>query len=209
MNNTEKKMGDSKKKGDTREKIMKAAAAMFAERGYHSVTTREIAKAAEINPASIYYHFPSKEDILIKLYEFYTEKRRKEAPDLDKLLRMAETHPPHEVLMQTEFHFDGDIREMLDQIIVTATREINADPKSEQFIRENIFHSVKSVLMPLLERMVELGKIEPFDVETFIRIVSFYGFSSAALNSSFFRQNVIEYQRGMGFLFSIIVPTGK
>ena len=191
-------------KETTKEKILRAAAKLFSESGYDKVTTREIANAIGINSASIYYHFTSKDEILKSLYRFYSEERNKKSPDKGELLRLAETEHPHVVLMRSEFHFDEEYRGMLDQILVTAVREIGADPEAERFIKENIFDSVTDTLKPLFERMVELRKIKPFDIDTFLRVLSNYCFSTAALNNSPFRQDVREYQEGMAFIFSMI-----
>ncbi|MCL2826470.1 MAG: TetR/AcrR family transcriptional regulator [Eggerthellaceae bacterium] len=190
----------------TRDKIMRAAARMFSEKGFERVTTREIAKAIGINSATIYYYFPSKDELLKSLYEFYTTERRKEYPDIDELLRLAETDPPHEVLMKTEFHYNEDIMEYLDQILVTAVRRIVVDPESEGFIRENIFDSIRNILQPLLTRLVELGKIEPFDINVFLNILSYYCFAAAALNNSSYGQSVAQYQAAMSCIYSMIVP---
>jgi AcrR family transcriptional regulator len=188
----------------TKEKILKTAAKMFSERGYDKVTTREIAKAVGINSASIYYHFPSKEDILKNLYGFYTEQRKSEYPDLDELLRLAETEAPHLVLMKSEFHYNPEMTEMLDQILVTAAGRVGGDELSERFIRENIFDSIENILRPLLSRMAELGKIKPFDIGLFLNILSYYCFSAAALNNSPFGQGIAEYQAAMSYMFSFV-----
>lgn len=190
----------------TKDNILRIAARLFAEKGYRGVTMREIAKTANITAASIYYHFPSKENILKNLYKFYSEQRRKEYPDLNRLLVLAETEAPHKVLMMTEFHFNEEIREMLSQIIVTATRIISVDPESKSFIQENIFDSITNILKPLLERMLELGRIKPLNVDAFLNVLSFYCFSAAALNYSPFRQEVAEYRAGMSFIYKSIVP---
>jgi len=199
-------MADQRNKGATREKIMRVAAKMFSEKGYDKVTTREIANGAGVNPAMIYYYFSSKHDVLKSLYRFYTEERMKESPDLSGLLRLAETAPPHEVLMGSEFHYHEENRDMLDQILVTAAREIRSDPESEQFIRENIFDNVSRILGPLLRRLTELEKIKPFDVDAFLKVVSYYCCSAATLNNSVFGQSIADYQAGMSLLFSVIAP---
>jgi len=193
----------------TKDKILRTAAKMFSEKGYNRVTTREIAKAIGINSASIYYHFSSKEDIRKSLYQIYSEKLRSERPNLNELLQLVETKAPHEVLMNTEFHFSEEWQGFLDQILVTAAREITADPDSERFIKENIFDSIENVVKPLLIRLVELGKIKPFDINAFVHTLSYYCFSAAALNNSSFGQNVAEYQAGMSLLFSSIVFTER
>ena len=190
---------------DTKEKIMQSAAHLFSERGYDKVTMREIAKAVGIHSATIYHHFLSKGDILSSLYAFYASHRSREGSNLDELLQLVETHPPHEVLRRSTFHFHEDVREMLDAILVTAARRICAEPESEQFIRENIFASIENTLRPLLERMVELEKIEPLDIDAFLKIVSYFCFSAAALSHSSFRQTPDAYYASIAQIFSLVV----
>lgn len=47
-----------------RGEIMDAAAAVFAEKGYHAATTRDIADRLGMRPGSLYYYFESKEAAL-------------------------------------------------------------------------------------------------------------------------------------------------
>ncbi|HXG41456.1 MAG TPA: TetR/AcrR family transcriptional regulator [Dehalococcoidia bacterium] len=47
-----------------RPEILRAAAIVFAEVGYHAATTAEIAAAAGMTPGNIYYHIQSKEQLL-------------------------------------------------------------------------------------------------------------------------------------------------
>jgi AcrR family transcriptional regulator len=48
-------------------RIFLAAAAEFAERGFHATTTRDIAARAGLSPAAMYVYFRSKEDVLHKI----------------------------------------------------------------------------------------------------------------------------------------------
>lgn len=48
----------------TRERILSEAANLFARRGYHGTSTREIARAVGIRQPSLFHHFPSKVAIL-------------------------------------------------------------------------------------------------------------------------------------------------
>jgi TetR/AcrR family transcriptional regulator, cholesterol catabolism regulator len=52
-----------------RQPLLDAAAALFRTRGFHAVTMREIAKEAGMLAGSVYYHFPSKDDLLVSVYE--------------------------------------------------------------------------------------------------------------------------------------------
>lgn len=51
----------------TRDQILEAAASLFVEEGFASCTTRQIAERAGIRQASVYYHFSSKDEILLGL----------------------------------------------------------------------------------------------------------------------------------------------
>ena len=49
--------------------LLDAAASHFAAKGYRETTIREIAAAVGMLPGSVYYHFPSKHELLLAVYE--------------------------------------------------------------------------------------------------------------------------------------------
>src|SRR5512147_2435975 len=49
--------------GDTRAAILAAARRVFAVRGLDGTSVREVAEAAKVNNAMIYYHFKDKDDL--------------------------------------------------------------------------------------------------------------------------------------------------
>lgn len=52
-----------------RQQVLDAAARLFRLHGYHATSMRDIAQAAGMLPGSIYYHFPSKDELLVAIYE--------------------------------------------------------------------------------------------------------------------------------------------
>ena len=194
----------SKTVASTKEKIMRSAARLFSEKGFGNVSTREIAKTLGLNSASLYYYFASKDELLKSLYDSYRMWLRETNPNLPELMRMAETHPPHEVLAKAVFVFDDDNMEMMEQIIVTAAREIYADSESEAFIRETVFENVAGILRPLLSHMIALDKIEPMNLDEFLRMLSYYCFSAAALSNSSLQPTPDDYFNGMLYHISMI-----
>lgn len=56
--------------------IIKAARPLFARKGFHGTSIREIATAADISEALIYKHFPSKEALYEELLEYTREMLR-------------------------------------------------------------------------------------------------------------------------------------
>ncbi|MBB5917627.1 AcrR family transcriptional regulator [Nocardia transvalensis] len=54
---------------DSRARILKTSLALFAERGFHAVSVREIAEQIGLTKTAVLYHFPSKIDIVVALVE--------------------------------------------------------------------------------------------------------------------------------------------
>jgi TetR/AcrR family transcriptional regulator, fatty acid metabolism regulator protein len=57
------------KPSDKRARILEAAVKVFAERGFHSATVAEIARAAGVADGTIYLYFKSKDDLLLRLFD--------------------------------------------------------------------------------------------------------------------------------------------
>lgn len=52
---------------DAARRLVTAAVAAFAERGYHATTTRDIAGRAGMSPAALYIHYRTKEELLYRI----------------------------------------------------------------------------------------------------------------------------------------------
>jgi AcrR family transcriptional regulator len=60
---------------DRREReILEAAAAVFAERGLRSARMVDVAERAGIGKSTVYEYFRSKEDLFLRLFDWYTEQ---------------------------------------------------------------------------------------------------------------------------------------
>ncbi|MEV6652621.1 TetR/AcrR family transcriptional regulator [Streptomyces sp. NPDC051219] len=60
------------RRGNTRQRIQDVALALFAEQGYEKTSLREISEKLDVTKAALYYHFKTKEDILISLFQDLT-----------------------------------------------------------------------------------------------------------------------------------------
>jgi TetR/AcrR family fatty acid metabolism transcriptional regulator len=58
-----------KKKDAKRTAMMQAAVRVFAEKGYHTATVRDIVSAADVAVGTFYFYFPDKETLFVHLYE--------------------------------------------------------------------------------------------------------------------------------------------
>jgi AcrR family transcriptional regulator len=57
----------SRQKADRRERLLRAAARLFAERGFHGVSIEDLGSAVEISGPAVYRHFPNKDAVLAAL----------------------------------------------------------------------------------------------------------------------------------------------
>jgi AcrR family transcriptional regulator len=62
---------DADHPGNTGDAILEAAVELFAQRGYHATSMRDIAAAVEVRAAGIYHWYESKETILLKLQDAF------------------------------------------------------------------------------------------------------------------------------------------
>ncbi|MCW5773636.1 MAG: TetR/AcrR family transcriptional regulator [Rhodospirillaceae bacterium] len=66
MAETERSRADGRQQR-RRDQVMDAAAAVFAEKGFHAATTKDIADRLGLLPGSLYYYFDSKEAALVEI----------------------------------------------------------------------------------------------------------------------------------------------
>jgi AcrR family transcriptional regulator len=109
-----------------RASIRAAAVQMFAEYGYHAAPLRDIARMAGIQAASIYYHYASKEALLVEIMETHMlqlnaalERILREEDDPQKRLhaaianhiRLHTTHKSEFFIIDTEIRaLEGEKR---------------------------------------------------------------------------------------------------
>jgi len=62
-------MAMGERRSGTREKIQAVALELFAEHGYEKTSLREIAERLDVSKAALYYHFNTKEEIAVSLFD--------------------------------------------------------------------------------------------------------------------------------------------
>jgi AcrR family transcriptional regulator len=113
---------------ETRERLLKAAERLFAERGFKKVTVRDICRAARANVAAVNYHFGDKEglyrEVLRSAIDVVREGRSPEEK-LERYLRMflsRVTAPGHENLHRLIQREIDDPTAALDAFVEEAVR---------------------------------------------------------------------------------------
>src|SRR5258705_1588965 len=85
---------------DKRARILDAAIKVFAERGFHSATVAEIARAAGVADGPIYLYFKGKDDLLLRLFD---EKMTELLADVRSAVAEERT-PPAELRRFLQLH---------------------------------------------------------------------------------------------------------
>jgi TetR/AcrR family fatty acid metabolism transcriptional regulator len=148
-----------------RNQILDAAAAVFAEKGFHHATTKEIARAAGVSEGTIYNYFASKADLLIGIMT-----RLAELETLDEELMGALQGDVHDFFVAMFRHRMGRIQrgqEMLQAILpeVMVTPELR-----ERFYQQYVLR-IAMLLEQYLQARIELGHIRSLNVPLTVRAV--------------------------------------
>src|SRR5262245_28076696 len=101
----------------TRDRILRTAERLFAERGFNGVSVRELAAAAQVNIASIGYHFESKEGLLSEVYRRHCE------PLIEERLRGLEAASRLRGRARVAAIIEAFIRPALAQVAVEEDRK--------------------------------------------------------------------------------------
>jgi AcrR family transcriptional regulator len=110
---------ETDRSGNTGDAILEAAVELFARRGYHATSMRDIAAAVEVRAAGIYHWYESKETILITLQDAFiadltTEVvaaiERHQRPEARMAAAVREHVVFHGLNTQSAFVTDSEIR---------------------------------------------------------------------------------------------------
>jgi TetR/AcrR family transcriptional repressor of nem operon len=93
----------------TRERILGAAARLFALKGYHDTKLEEVLRAARVTTGAFFHHFAGKEELGFAVIDRHMETRRRELEKIEQGLPHADGADP----LQPVFRRLDAIREMV------------------------------------------------------------------------------------------------
>jgi AcrR family transcriptional regulator len=148
-----------------RTQILDAAAQVFAEKGFHRATTREIAGVAGISEGTIYNYFNSKESLLFGI-----------------MFRLVQLESLNDELMGA---LQGDVREFFvaifsqrlgriqqaQETIKAVLPEVMVNPELRGRFYQQFVLRIAAVLESYVQTRVDLGHIQPVDVALTTRVI--------------------------------------
>jgi AcrR family transcriptional regulator len=152
-------MPSTVKNSATAEKIVLVAGKLFAHRGYHGTSTREIAHQAGVSENTLFRHFDVKEDLFWSALRQHATGLRLQ-PELRKAIEQCD---PPENILPAIFKLLADALQAspeLPRLIAVAFLEL--PEKSGSFCQEH-FSAVLSAVTQYLSLNIQRGRIRDLD----------------------------------------------
>jgi AcrR family transcriptional regulator len=148
------------------QQILDAAARLFAMKGFHRTTTKEIADAADIAEGTLYNYFESKNDLLFGIMGRLTESQT--------LSHWITSTPPS----NARDFFASTLklrRQFMDQnaiMLKAIFSEIMADKELSEKYYQQLMKPTVEALEKNLQLRVMMGQIKPIDVAMTARVLA-------------------------------------
>ncbi len=139
-----------------RQQILLGAARVFAEKGFHKATTRDIARAAGVSEGTIYNYFENKRDLLTAMVDQVA---------MDSLRQLFEAHPDDDLrqLLPALMHDRARLAMEHGLLLVPLLAEVFADEDLRQHLYRQIILPNARRLEEYLQHQIEAGHVRPID----------------------------------------------
>jgi AcrR family transcriptional regulator len=107
---------------DLRSRLLAAATAAFAERGFAGATLDHIAAAAGVTKGGLYLHFPGKEALFFAVFDHWRQERRRRLAVPDRSARGAANHLQSFLTEYLRFHRREPAATHLRRVLATELR---------------------------------------------------------------------------------------
>lgn len=151
-----------------RRQIVDGAAQIFAQKGYHAATTREIAQSADVSEGSIYHYFDSKKDLLLAIMD---RLRVSQPPGPSNALEDAGQLPavdPRDVLKMVIRDLQAFAMEQQPMLRVVMSEVLIDEAFADRYHEELLAHSIE-MMERYLRVLTDQGRITGVDAALFAR----------------------------------------
>jgi len=140
-------------KRDRREDILQASLKLFAEKGFHGTSMRDIARAADITEGLIYHYFTNKRDLFTAIIEEHSF-----LPLLRSLPDLGEWLDTRELLLVLARGF-FDVLHRNEDLTRLLLQEVQVFPEEkEAFFADAVKESIEALAKVLEDRMSEKAR---------------------------------------------------
>lgn len=164
---------------DTRTALLDAAKQVLRERGYASLSTREVAAAAGVPLSQIHYHFGSKQGLVLALFEYLNAQLfdRQQALFGDPVLSLADQWD------RACSYLDDDLATGYVRVMHELSAAGWADPDVGTVVRESLLEWIRLIIEVTRKFEQKVGGFGPLSSEDVGALVSnaFFGAESMVL----------------------------
>ena len=165
MSETQPTTRKERRIAERRQQILDTAARLFAEKGFHRTTTRDIAGEADVSEGTLYNYFDSKDDILLGIMSMLAE-----ATGLPGRLEQAVEVDP-QAFLQSILRLRRQQVEQTGDMLQAVLSEILVNPP----LRQRYYVQQISPLLEMIEYHInqrsELGQIRSVESDLMARVV--------------------------------------
>lgn len=144
-----------------KEKILRVSIELFAQRGYTSVTLREIAAVVGIKASSIYNHFESKEAILDEILLFFRNQLQQNVHPAFEISDQLDVREFIRVTTKANDDFFSD--PLFAQIGLILLREQFQNEKTRNTLLEELIIHPRIMISAYFEQLMRAGKMRNGD----------------------------------------------
>ncbi|MCB9077790.1 MAG: TetR/AcrR family transcriptional regulator [Anaerolineaceae bacterium] len=157
-----------------RTQILMGAAQVFAKKGFHRATTKEIARQAGVAEGTIYNYFDNKRDLLLAMVEMLATRSIK-ANILE--------HPPDDPkeFFSLLLHDRYQLLKEYGHIMAPMIAEIFSDPDLREAIYRSILMPVAEPIEQYIQHRIDSGEFKPVNPIVITRAL----IGSIGLNTAF------------------------
>lgn len=143
----------------TRKQILDASLRLFSEKGFARASVRDIARAAGITDAAIYYHFSSKRDLFEALFE-----ERGITTALQELEQATVSRPVTETLTRIALGALNIMQRNKDFMKVLLGEAMNEDPIASEEYRI-VTERWRKAVARILREFIKRGELPALEVD--------------------------------------------
>ena len=197
----------------TKERIFDACIELFSTLGYENVTVREIANKVGIKAASIYNHYPSKEQILDEVYDYYWQHYFDTRLPIEDMKKQMETEDAEAFIFAMARNFESDDpKQHVRMILITKLvyMRLFQDEAANALFAKTYADETRYVI-ETLQHGIAVGRVDPdFDLASFadILIGSMVAMGIRAFANPAYTVGLLEHEERMRSMLSRLLVSG-
>lgn len=162
---------DAPARETTRERVLRVAAELFAERGFHGTSVVDLGIAANLKRGALYYHIGSKEELLFDLSKRHVE----EALARCRAVVERDLHPVDKLRALAREHLDVVASRRAEVTVVMREMHSLTGERGEQLAELRDRH--QDLFREVLREGVERGVFRSHDSVTVLGIMGLYNWT--------------------------------